>query len=196
MGKIVTIRTFFVFLWAFLIATAALAGEQRRTQITIAVDGDDGAQKEFEWHSDSADFAIDELAIGDSKTLTNEDGNEVTVMRTENGLEFEIEGEKIELIDIDVLHDGHEKLIVHEGHEDGNIVIKKHQNVKVIKTDDTSGVTVVSTNEIDDETRKKIKEALGDEAVLFIDGSELSGDEQVHEKREVRIIRKETDVTN
>jgi hypothetical protein len=76
----VTIRTFVVFLWGFLIATAALAGEQRRTQITIAVDGDDGAQKEFEWHSDSTDFAIDELAIGDSKTLTNEDGNVVTVM--------------------------------------------------------------------------------------------------------------------
>lgn len=195
-----TIRTFVVFLWGFLIATAALAGEQRRTQITIAVDGDDGAQKEFEWHSDSTDFAIDELAIGDSKTLTNEDGNVVTVMRTENGLEFEIEGEKVELVDIDVdvdvLHDDHKKVIVHEEHEDGNIVIEKHQNVKVIKTDDSSGVTIVSTDEIDDETRKKIKEALGDVAVLFIDGSELSGDEQVHKKREVRIIKKEIDVTN
>jgi ribosome-interacting GTPase 1 len=87
-------------------------------------------------------------------------------------------------------------VIVHEEHEDGNIVIEKHQNVKVIKTDDSSGVTIVSTDEIDDETRKKIEEALGDVAVLFIDGSELSGDEQVHKKREVRIIKKEIDVTN
>lgn len=40
MGTNVTLRTFTVFLWAFLIATAAIAGEEHRTHIKVAVDGD------------------------------------------------------------------------------------------------------------------------------------------------------------
>ena len=35
-----TLRTFTVFLWGCLIATAAITGEEHRTHIKIAVDGD------------------------------------------------------------------------------------------------------------------------------------------------------------
>ena len=43
---------------------------------------------------------------------------------------------------------------------------------------------------------KVLKEAGKDGEVLFIDGSELSGDERAERKHEVRIIKKEIDVTN
>ena len=70
----------------------------------------------------------------------------------------------------------------------------------MIRTDSSDGVTIISGNEIDAEARAKIEEILknagenGD--VMFIDGSELHDDMQAHENREVRIIKKEINVTN
>jgi 23S rRNA U2552 (ribose-2'-O)-methylase RlmE/FtsJ len=97
--------------------------------------------------------------------------------RTEDGLEIEVEGKNIELmhmgsdidVDVDVMH------------------------VK-------DGVTIISSDAIDEETRARLEEVLKDAGtdgtVMFIDGSELSGDEQAQRKREVRVIKKEFDVTN
>lgn len=68
------------------------------------------------------------------------------------------------------------------------------------RTDNKDGVTVISGNEIDADTRAKIEEVLKEAGensdVMFIDGSELHDDMQAHENREVRIIKKETNVTN
>ena len=167
------LRTLTLFLWASLIATAAIAGEERETVIKIAVDDEAGAQKEYSWHSDDADLDLQNLDVGESRTMTDDSGNDVTVTRTEKGLEFDIEGEKIEIMDFD---------------QDGDIT------VDIVKGGgDHHDVTIISANEISDETRAKIKEALGDEDVMFIDGSEMSGDEIVHEKHEVRIIKKKSD---
>jgi phosphoribosylcarboxyaminoimidazole (NCAIR) mutase len=70
----------------------------------------------------------------------------------------------------------------------------------MIKTDRSDGVTVISGSEIDADTRARIEEVLKDAGadgdVMFIDGSEMKDDMQAHEKREVRIIKKEINETN
>jgi hypothetical protein len=104
-------------------------------------------------------------------------------------------------VDIDVVHDdGDGKHIVHKMHEDGDVIIEKSKSVKIIKTDDTADVTVISSDEIDDETRARIEAALReagkDGEVLFLDGSELHENAQAHGKHEVRIIRKKVEKTN
>jgi hypothetical protein len=181
-----------------LIAAAAVAGEEHRTHIKIAVDGGAEDHRSFEWTSDDSDFDLHNLEVGESRTLTDDDGKEVVVTREENGLVFDVDGEKIELmhlngtVDVEVLHDDH---------NGENVFIKEHNTeVHMIKADSSDGVTIISGDEIDDETRAKIEEALKeagkDGNVLFIDGSELSGDEQAQSKREVRIIKKKVDVTD
>jgi len=188
----VTLRTFTVFLWVCLIATAAIAGEEHRTHIKIAVGGDGIDHQVIEFDGQDSDIDLQSLAVGESKTLTDTTGKEVTVTRTENGLEFGVDGKKIE---IDHLLDG-----MHGEHDMDNIVVEKHKNVRVIKTNNKDGVTVISGNEIDADTRAKIEEVLKDAGengdVMFIDGSELHDGMQAHEGREVRIIKKETNVTN
>ena len=92
-----TIRTIAVFLWACLIATAAIAGEEHRTQIKIAVDGDGEDHQFIEFDSQNSDVDLQNLAVGESKTLTDTGGEEVTVTRTDNGLEFNVGGETIEI---------------------------------------------------------------------------------------------------
>ena len=110
---------------------------------------------------------------------------------------MELTGDGDIVVDVHVLHEGDGK---HESHKDGEIVIKKMKNVKVIKTDDATDVTVISSGDIDDETRARIEEALRDAGndgeVLFLDGSELSGKEQAHGEHDIRIIKKKIEKTN
>ena len=204
MGNFVTLRTLTVFAWVFLIATAAVAGEEREMKIEITVSGDGEEHKSFEWHGDGSE--IDDLEVGESKTITDDDGNEVTMTRTEDGLEIEVDGKNIELmhmgsdIDVDVMHDKGTNVVIHGDHESEDVTIEKHKRVKIIKSHDSDGVTIISSDEIDEETRARLEEILKDAGkdgtIMFIDGSELSGDEQAQRKREVRVIKKEIDVTN
>ena len=199
------LRTITVFFWACLIASAAIAGEKHETRIKIVTD--DTETGTFEWSSSDADGDFSDLEVGDSKTITGDDGKEVTVTRTEKGLTFDIDGRAIEMmdfdgdgeimVDVDVIHEGDGRHMIHK---DGDVVIKEMKNVKVIKTDDAADVTIISSDEIDDETRARIEAALReagkDGEVLFLDGSELHEDAQAHGEHEVRIIKKKIEKTN
>ena len=192
-----TLRTLTVFFWVCLIGAAAVAGEEPRTEIKIAIDGEDTGHRVFRFDSEDSDVDLQELAVGESEVITDSDGNEVTVLRTENGFEFDVEGKKIEIAG---MHGEHDFEMLHEVLEGEDVVVEKHKQVRVIKTNDSNGVTIISGDEIDDDTRAKLekvlKEAGKDGEILFLDGSELSGDEQAHGKHEVRIIKKKIDVTN
>ena len=196
-GTNVTLRTFMVFFWACLIATAAVAGEEHRTEIKIAVDGDNTGHKIFRFDSQDSDINLHGMAVGETQIITDSDGRDVTVLRTENGFEFDVEGEKIEIAG---MHGDHDFTMLHEAHDVEDVVIEKHKKVHMIKTSNGDGVTIISSDEIDDATRaeleKLLKEAGKDGEVVFIDNSELDGDEQAHGLHEVRIIKKETDVAN
>ena len=175
------LRAITVFFWVFLVASAAIAGEEHRSEIKIAIESDGDEPQVFEWHSDDPESDLSKLEVGESKMLTGDDGREVNVTRTEDGLEFTIDGKTVAM-----------------PHEDHHEVIKKTKKVKVIRTEDSDGVTIVSSDELDANTRAKIEAALeeaGKEGkVIFLDGSELSGAEQVHGEHKV-IIRKEIEKT-
>ena len=197
LGMNVTLRTFMVFFWGCLVATAAVAGPDHMTEIKVVVDGDETGHRVIRLDSDNEDFDFRDLSVGESEVIKDSDGNDVTVLRTENGFEFDVEGEKIE---IGGLHGDHHMMKLHKAHDVDDIVIEKHKQVRMIKTSDANGVTIISGDEIDDATRaaleKVLKDAGKDGDVLFIDGSELEGEEQAHGVREVHIIKKEIDVTN
>ena len=204
MGIFVTLRTLTVFLWGFLMAAAAVAGEEHKVKIEVAVSDDGQEDTTFEWHGDGSE--IEDLEVGESKTITDDDGNEVTITRTGDGLEIEVDGKNIELmhmasdINVDVLHDKGAHVVIHGEHDSEDVTKEKHKRVKIIKSQGSDGITIISGDEIDEETRARLEEVLKnagkDGTVLFIDGSELSGDEQAQRRREVRVIRKEVDVTN
>jgi hypothetical protein len=200
-GTTVTLRTFTVFLWACLIATAAIAGEEHRTHIKIAVEGDGNEHQVIEFDGKNADLDLQSLAVGESKTLTDSNGEEVTVTRTKQGLEFDVDGETIAIDHmLGDLHGAGDIEIEIDGHDTDDVIIKKHKSVRMIKTDSSDGVTIISGSEIDADTRAKIEKVLEeagkDGDVMFLDGSELHEDAQAHKTREVRIIKKESDVTD
>jgi len=196
-GTNVTLRALTVFFWGCLVATAAVAGPEHMTEIKIAVDGENTSHRVIRLDGQHSDFDFRDLEVGESKVIADTDGNDVTVVRTENGYEFDVEGKKIEIAS---MHGEHDFTMLHEAHGDEGIVIEKHKQVRMIKTKGAHGVTIISGDEIDDETRaaleKVLKDAGKDGEILFLDGNELSGDEQAHGVHEVHIIKKEIDVTD
>lgn len=206
-----TIRKFAVLFWAFLIASAAIAGEEQRTRIEIDVDSDAAGHQTFKFDSKDAGFNLQDMAVGETRVLTDESGSTAQVIRTEDGFELDINGEKIDISDLHAMngpHSGH-KMMMHvnaDGHAadiDTDVVIDKDvRKVKIVRSGDTEDVTIISGSAIDEATRQRIREALESSGqsgeVVFIDSSEfdVDGETQAHGKREVRIIKKKVDVTN
>ena len=89
--------------------------------------------------------------------------------------------------------------MLHDGDVDEVFIVKDVDEVRVVKTEAPGNVTIVTGRKLDDKTRQKVREALesaGDDVeVLFIDGSEIDGDD-AKEHRKVRIVTKKVDVSN
>jgi len=197
MGIAVIFRKFVVLFWAFLLATAAIAGEKYRTKIEIAIDDDDSGHQSFAFDSKDAGFSLHDMEVGETRELTGESGNTALLTRADDGFVMDVNGEKIDLSDLQDTDGAH---VVHMSVDGDHKKMKKHKKVRMIKTDDDNGVTIISGKSIDEATRERIREALQsagqDGEVVFIDSNELMTGGGAHERHEVRIIRKEVDVTN
>jgi hypothetical protein len=193
-----------VLFWTCLIGTAAIAGEEYRTRIEIAIDDDASGQQSFLFDSQAAGFDLDSMVVGETRTLTDEFGRTADLRRTDDGFEIDVDGKTVDLPDLRApgLHGEHEVEMRVGGTDADAVVVTDARQVKIIKTEHDDGVTVISGSEIDAATRERIREALQaggqDSDVLFIDGSEfdVDGNHQVHGRHGVRIIKQEVDVTN
>lgn len=181
-----------VLVWSILLASAAVAGDQERTHIKIAVDNDTADAQTFVFSSEDSGLDLHSMAIGEAQTLTDASGNVATVSRTVDGFEVEVGGETVALGNLDGAAPFN--VFLHEADHHEDVHVEKH--VKMIKTGNDESITIISGQSISDEARQKIRDALTtaglDSNVEFIDGSEFDGGV----KKEVRVIKKEIDVTN
>ena len=194
------IKKYVVLFWAFLLATAAVAGEEHRTHIEIAVDDDGSGERSFIFDSAEAGFDLQSLAVGETRAVTDASGNVANVSRTEAGFEIEVAGETISLGDLGAEEDFamHMHDDAHAVDVDTDVVIEGSKQIRIVRKGDAAdNVTVISGGAIDEATRQRIREALAsagmDTEVEFIDSTEFDTNGA---RKEVRIIRKELDVTN
>ena len=192
------IRKFAVLVWAFLLGTAAIAGEQHRMRIEIAVESESGPRS-FMFDSEESGIDLHSLEVGERRELTDIDGNLASVLRTEDGFELDFDGETIEL---DELQGG---MDLHAHTADVDIDVDKDVSVRkimMVAPGDEAVTTIISGAAIDEATRDQIREVLTvagqTDEVVFIDATDLESkaDQRAHQKHEVRIIRKEKDATN
>lgn len=181
-----------ILLWAMLLAAAAVAGDEQHTKIAIAIEGDAAGEQSFLFDSEDAGFDLDSLAIGESRVWTDESGNVTNIVRTTDGYEIDVAGEKV------VVGDPGSDM----ADMDSAVEVEEVRKIKMIRKGGGSDVTIISGEAIDDATRQRVREALQtsgkNREVEFIDGSELSahGDSHASGHREIHIIRKEADVSN
>jgi hypothetical protein len=199
--KTVTIIT----LAALLTVGAVQAQDvERKIELKVAVAGDDdGAPSVVHWVSDDAD--LDSLAVGETRVLPGESGNDVTVTRTASGMQFEIEGETIIVPDMDMDGHGSRMAFVDAAAGSGDIDVQVfktdsgHENVNIqvmgdgphmIQAHHPDGVTIISGTPLDDSVKESIRSVLisagNNEEVIFIDGSD--------DGRQVRVIKKRVEI--
>jgi len=90
-----------IIFFALMLSAATLASEkQRHVQIRVdAQEGHDSDIQSFRFDSDEAGFDLEELQLGESRAYVDEDGNNLYVVRTEDGFDFDLNGRKISLPD-------------------------------------------------------------------------------------------------
>jgi len=182
----------------FGVATADEVEKRVEVQVVVAKDGE-----EINWTSSGTDFGLDELAVGDTRTIESDTGQPITVTRTADGLSFEINGETVAIPDVGsdgahmtfAGHSGeHKNIDVHVIKMDGDdvdIEVMSHDAV-AIQAHPADGITIISGSPLDDSVRETIRSVLisagHDDEVTFIDGS---GTGEHH----VRVIKRKIEAT-
>ena len=129
-------KALIIIFFALLLSAAAMASEkQRHIQIRVDVqESNDTEIQSLRFDSDVAGFDLEALQLGESRAYVDEDGNNLFVVRTEDGFDFDINGRKISLPDFTrgdmmIMSDGAEM------HGEKHVMRK----VKIIKMDSDDG---------------------------------------------------------
>ena len=104
------LRTTIVSLTGLMLSIAAVAGEQHR-RVEIVIDVDENAPITFD--SDAAGFDPLELQLGESRSVIDEDGNTVFIVRTEDGFDIQSNGQRVSVPDPESLVGEHVAIEAH-----------------------------------------------------------------------------------
>ena len=173
--------TAFAVLLTIGLASAQEAEKKVELEIVVAGDGPgDGA--EIRWVGDGND--LEGLAIGESRRITDESGREITLTRTGDGMQIDVDGETISLPDVG-LH-GQRMAFVDTtgGNFDVEVMDTDGEDVDVefvagsahvMQAHHPAGVTIIADEPLDESVRESIRSVLISAGrsgeVTFIDGS-------------------------
>jgi hypothetical protein len=172
------------------VAGNSLAGEESRHVMAIEVAGDTAANGvSFRLDSDELGFDLDEMQMGETRSVVDESGRAIMITRSETGFSFNVDGETIELPHFADM-DGEDLHWVGKGDDaDVNVqVVRKHVNTTM---SDTNATVIFSPQPIDAATRASIQSILeaagyGSE-VEFID-HEGSDDGHIFIKKVEKVV--------
>ena len=160
-------------LMAFGAATAQDVEKKMEIKVIIAGHGGDEAS-EMHWSSNDMDFDLQDLAVGESRTIESESGKNVTVTRAEEGFSFDLDGKTVMMPDMG--EHGTHMAFVGDGEIHEAIDIDVISDVHVMRAHHPEGVTIVSGKPLSDSVKDSIRSVLisdgNNEEVTFIDGSE------------------------
>jgi hypothetical protein len=138
---------------------SALAGDEANTKVAIELLAEDGAHvKHFIINSENLDFDLDEMQVGESRSIVDGSGQTILVTRDENGFSFNIDGEEIDLPEFQQGHHGGMHWIA-DG-EDSDINVHVMSDINVTSMNAMSGTMVVSPRPIDAATQQAIRSVL------------------------------------
>ena len=171
---------------AILIAFGAAAADEveKKMEIRVMISGEgESDATEIHWISDDMDFDMEDLAVGESRTLESESGKSVTITRTEEGFSFDVDGKTIMMPDMGP-HGSHMAFMGKPGEpgrpgEPGGPVdfdVEVTGGPHIMRAHHPEGVTIISGRPLDDSVKESIRSVLvsagNDEEVTFIDGGE------------------------
>ena len=167
------------------LAAAAIAGEEMRHKIAIAVVDDDGTgETRVELDSDDLGFNLHDMQEGENRSIVDKSGRTILVTRAADGFTFDVDGKTIRM----PAFDGH-----HEGHM-GDIDMHVMHEMDMATAHSMEGAMIITEKPVDDATQQAIRSMLesaghGSE-IRFVDTT--SGMDGHHK---IRVIEKKVEVT-
>lgn len=147
---------------------------EKKMEIKVVVAGDGDETSEMHWVSDDMDFDLQDLAVGESRTIESESGKNVTITRADEGFSFDIDGKTVMMPDMGA-HGTH-MAFMGDGGEHEEIDVQVMGDAHVMRAHHPEGVTIVSGKPLDDSVKDSIRSVLisagNNEEVTFIDGSD------------------------
>jgi len=96
--KLMKFRKILLGLVAFGLVGSAMADDDVKMKMSIAVmDGDGADRTHFKINSDDLDFDLHEMQEGESRSIIDEDGRSILITRVGDGFTFNIDGEIVEV---------------------------------------------------------------------------------------------------
>ena len=173
------------------VGVATAQDAEKTIEMKVVVDREDASGNSFHWVSSDSEVDLHGMTVGESRTLQGDDGQPVLVTRLEQGLEFDIGGEKVLVPDLD------EAAMVAAIEVDaldgdfidvqsGDIAVDVVSDVHVVHGEGPAGVTIISDEALDDSVKESIRSVLisagRDDDVVFIDSAS--------ESRNIKIVKK------
>ena len=187
-------------LLTFAAATFAQEEHEMKFEVIVAEGGSDESTR-VHWSSDNADFDIQDMQVGESRAMVDDDGRAMRITRGEDGFKMNVDGKTIDLPELSGMGEhGAHMTFVDGGEMDVDVqVIGSTSGTFATSTGfagstGPEGVTIISGDALDDSTRDSIRAVLQSaghtDEVTFIDSS--GGSDGKH----VKVIRKHVDVIN
>jgi len=162
---------------AILLALGAAQAQEaeKNVEIRVVVSGDGDETSEMHWSGDHMGFELHDMAVGETRTLEDESGKSVTVTRSEDGFDFDIDGKVVSLPPMGE-HGKHMAFAGAGGpHENVDVRVMRGGPL-AMRAHGPEGITIISREPLDDSVRESIRSVLisagKDEEVIFIDGSQ------------------------
>lgn len=176
-----------IFAASLIVAGAAIAGEGHQMKFKIAIAEDDGnGEVMLDLDSDDLGFDLQDMQEGETRSIIDESGRSILITRGAKGYKFDVDGKTIEM---PLFASEHGSMWVDDGYNE-DVEIHMMGEGDFVSTGDFSGVSIISSEPIDDVTQEGIKALLASSGhsgdVKFIDTSDGP-----HGMHEVRIITKE-----
>jgi len=181
-------------LLTFAATTFAQEEHEMKFEVIVEEGGSDQSSR-IHWTSDNADFDIQDMQVGESRSIVDDDGRAILITRGEDGFKMDVDGKTIDLPMMPGMgaHGAH-MAFVDGGDMDVDVQVIGSSSGSFATSTGPEGVTIISGDTLDDSTRDSIRAVLQSaghtDEVTFIDSS--GGSDGQH----VKVIRKHVEVVN
>ncbi len=175
-----------------ILGATTFAQEEHKMKFEVIVmeDGVDGTTS-FSWSGDDADFDMQDMQVGESRSIIDDSGRSVLITRETDGFKIDVDGKTIMMPGMGI-HGAHMAFVEGGGDMDIDVQVIGHGDFTI--GGGPAGVTIISEDALDESTKASIRAVLQsagrDDEVTFIDGSGSA------DGNHVKIIRKKVEVVH
>ena len=165
-------RNFLLGVFLTGMAFSSLAGEDAKHVMAVEVVGDGASDTtSFFLDSDDLGFDLEEMQVGETRSIIDESGQSILITRNEDGFNFNIDGKSIDLPNFG--DESTEAMHWISADGDSNVDVRVLRDVSVETIHGDTGTVILTAEPIDGTTQQAIKSLLEsagyDSDVKFVD---------------------------